>query len=177
MYAEMDPVSILEIIVGDPVLAKGYTYSGGDVPNLVYGAFYSTTCRDQLPFVAVEALTELTADEPWYYDAYVASPYTDICAIWDVGIAPDDPHRPISSDVPVLAFASPFNPYGTLDAIGAGMSGLSRASIIEIPIWGNEVLAADDCPQAIRNVWIHDVTGPPDLSCVSGMGQIEFLTD
>ena len=168
IYAEMDPVGILEIILGDPVLA-GATLSGGDTPNLVYGAFYSTTCRDQLPFVDVAALTELTVDEPWYYDAYVASPYTDICEIWGVGVAPDDPHRPITSDVPVLAFASRFYPLGTLDAVGAGMSGMSRAWIIEIPIWGDEVLAADDCPQAIRNAWIQDVTAPPDRSCVDVM--------
>ena len=49
IYAEMDPAGLLEIILGDPVLGRGYTYSGGDAPNLVYGAFYSTTCRDNCP--------------------------------------------------------------------------------------------------------------------------------
>ena len=114
-----------------------------------------------MPFVDVPALTALTAEEPWYYDAYVASPYTDICGIWEVGVAPDDPHRPISTDVPVLAFAGRFNPHGTPDTVEAGMSGMSQAWIIDVPIWGNEVLAPDDCPQAIRNAWIQDVTAPP----------------
>ena len=177
IYAEQDTAGILELILGDPILGIGYTYSGGDTPNLVYGAFYSTTCRDQLPFVDVAALTEMTAEEPWYYDAYVASPYTEICAIWDVGVAPDDPHRPISSDVPVLAFAGRFNPHGTPDTVEAGMSGMSQAWIIDVPIWGNEVLAPDDCPQAIRNAWIQDVTAPPDLTCLAEMGSIDFATD
>ena len=178
IYAEMDPAGILEIIVGDPVLGRGYTYSGGDTPNLVYGTFYSTTCRDQLPFVDVAALTELTAAEPWYYDAYVATPYTDICAIWDVGVAPDDPHRPISSDVPVLAFAGRFDPYGQMDALVTGMNGLSQASIIEVPYAGHEVLPDQPCPLAIRGAWIPDPAAPPDLSCVDGMDSpIQFATD
>jgi pimeloyl-ACP methyl ester carboxylesterase len=177
IYADPNPGGALDLILEDPVLGKGYTYSGGDAPNLVYGAFYSTTCRDQLPFVDVAALTGSTAEEPWYYDAYVASPYTEICAIWDVGLAPDDPHRPITSDVPVLAFAGRFDPHGIPDAVKAGMSGLSRASLIEVPYWGHEVLTDAPCPLEIRNAWIQDVTEPPDLSCVPGMDTITFVTD
>ena len=162
---------IFEIIAGDPVLSRGYTYSGGDTPNLVYGAFYSTTCRDQLPFVDVAALTELTAEVPWYYDAYVATPYTEICAIWDVGVAPDDPHRPITSDVPILAFAGRFDPHGTPDAVEAGMSGHVPGVDHRGPLSGaTRSLPTDHCPLAIRNAWIQDVTAPPDLSCVDGDG-------
>jgi pimeloyl-ACP methyl ester carboxylesterase len=176
IYGDPDPVGTLENILGDPVLGKGYTYAGGDAPNLVYGAFYSTTCRDELPFVDIAALTELTAEEPWYYDAYVASPYDDICTIWDVGVAPGDRHRPITSDVPILAFAGRFDPHGTPDAVQAGMSGLSQASLVEVPYAGHETLTAE-CPLAIRNAWIQDVTEPPDLSCVPGMDTITFVTD
>jgi hypothetical protein len=172
-----DPDGTLDLILGDPVMGIGYTYSGGDAPNLVYGAFYSTTCRDQLPFVDVPALTELTADEPWYYDAYVASPYTEICEVWDVGVAPEDPHRPISSDVPILAFAGRFDPHGTPGAVQAGLSGLSQASLIEVPFAGHEVLTDERCPLAIRYIWIEDVSEPPDLFCVPGMDEITFVTD
>ena len=177
IYARLDPAAILELIVGDPVMAKGYTYSGGDAPNLVYGAFYSTTCRDQLPFVDVAALTELTTEEPWYFDAYAASPYAEICAIWDVGVAPDDPRRPISSDVPVLAFAGRFDPHGIPDAVEAGMSGLSHASVIEIPYAGHEVLPDQPCPLAIRGAWIQDPTELPDPRCVPEGDSIVFATD
>jgi pimeloyl-ACP methyl ester carboxylesterase len=154
---------LAEVFDGDPVLAKGYTPAGLDAPNLVYGAYYSTLCRDELAFADFDALAELAAGEPWYTTAYIDSPYRAICEIWDVGRAEADPHRPVASDVPTLVVTGRFDPYAPTEQIAADTQGLASSWIVERSYLGHLVLSEDGCMRDVRSFWLdHPHAAPGD---------------
>jgi pimeloyl-ACP methyl ester carboxylesterase len=159
------PALLDPVIKADPVLGPGYTYSGHDAPNLMYGDFYSIICHDELPFVDHDALLQIAGDEAWYADAYVDSPYTDICAAWDVGNAADDPHRPVISDVPGLILVGGLDAFSPRPSVEQGVGGLSKSWISDLNLLGHNVLAFDACPIAIRNNWLDQPATPPQTNC------------
>lgn len=163
--AEEGPAFLAEGEKDDPVLAHGYTYSGMDAPHLMYGAFYSTVCHDELPFVDRAALSELAGGEPWLIDAYVNSPFEQICQIWNVGSAAEDPHRPVSSDVKVLVFGTPYSPHSAFPLLSEQLAGFTNATVVYVQDGNMNLLSDHQCGIDIRNAWIDALDAEQDTSC------------
>jgi pimeloyl-ACP methyl ester carboxylesterase len=163
--AEDGPAYLADGLKEDPVLAHGYTWAGMDAPHLMYGAFYSTVCHDELPFVDRERVAELAGDEPWLVDAYVNSPFEQICEIWNVGSTAEDPHRPVSSDVPVLVLGTPYSPHSALPLLSEELTGLTNATVINIHDGNMNVLSDNQCGIAIRNEWLDSPDDSPENGC------------
>jgi hypothetical protein len=93
---------VARLLSAEP-LCLGYQPVCGDNP-FFEGAFFSILCHDEVPFVEPSRLTGMAGGEPGFQEAYVASPYLDVCEAWDVGEATSVAHRPVSSDIPMLIY-------------------------------------------------------------------------
>ena len=82
--------------------------------ELSEGLTYSHLCHDEVPFIDQAALAEAAGGRPWYVDAYVHSPYPQICERWHVGQAETDPHEPLVTAIPVMMFVGTMDPFSPL---------------------------------------------------------------
>jgi pimeloyl-ACP methyl ester carboxylesterase len=163
-------------------LNLGYAGPGYGSSVFSEGTFFSVICHDELPFVDRKALRELATGEPWFEDAYVDSPYLEVCERWDVGQAPSDPHQLVRSDIPTLIMVGtdPFSPFPLVEEAARG---LTTGWVVKYPSWGHNPFTSDlpgsteECAWAIRASWIDAPTAPPDTSCIADINPIEFEID
>ena len=157
-----------------PVFTLGYSIDPGRHTAFSHGAYFSTVCRDQLPFVAQGALASLTRAAPAYREAFAESPFPAICSRWGVGRAGAAVRAPVTSNVPVLIFAGRFDPYGSPPLARQAARTLRRSWVVELPNKGYNGLAGSYCALAARNAWIDQPTSPPKTGCLKGL-KIRFL--
>jgi hypothetical protein len=119
------------------------------------------------------ALVEAAGSRPWYVEAYVNSPYPEICGRWDVGKASADPHNLLTSDIPTLMLVGRFDPFSPLPLVKHAAAGLSNSSIVQVAA-GRNVLE-NDCTIGIRNAFVDHPGSPPDTSCVRDLPGIRFV--
>jgi len=141
--------------------------------ELSQGVSYSYLCHDEVPFIDQAALAEAAASRPWYVEAYVQSPYPEICEHWNVGQAATDPHEPLTSDIPTLMLVGRFDPFSPLPLLKEATTGLSNSSIAKVTA-GRNVLDSD-CTIGIRNAFVDHPGSPPDTSCVADLEGIRFV--
>jgi sugar lactone lactonase YvrE len=119
------------------------------------------------------ALVEAAGSRPWYVEAYVNSPYPEICGRWDVGKASADPHNLLTSDIPTLMLVGRFDPFSPLPLVKHAAAGLSNSSIVQVAA-GRNVLE-NDCTIGIRNAFVDQPASPPDRSCVADLEGMRFV--
>jgi pimeloyl-ACP methyl ester carboxylesterase len=158
-----------------PLFTLGYGVDSGRGTVFAHGAWISTVCHDQLPFVSHAQLNEATRSAPAYREAFAQSPLADICRTWRVGRAAPYVRTAVRSNVPVLIFVGRFDPYGSPPIARQAARTLPRSWIVEIPAGGYNALAESYCALATRNAWIDRPTSPPDLTCVRRLPRIKFL--
>jgi pimeloyl-ACP methyl ester carboxylesterase len=178
-----DPVAIWA--ADQLTLNLGYAgpYAGSDPQVFSDGMFFSVVCHDELPFVDRKGLRELAAGEPWFEDAYLDSPYLEICERWDVGQAPSDPHEVVASDIPTLIVVGTADPFSPLPLVEEAAHGLTTGWVVKYPSWGHNPFSSDlpgsteECAWAIRAGWIAVPTAPPDTSCIADVDPIGLDID
>jgi pimeloyl-ACP methyl ester carboxylesterase len=158
-------VDVVAYLLSEEPLCLGYQPVCGAQP-LFEGALFSILCHDEVPFVEASRLTGMAGGDPGLQDAYVASPYLDVCEAWDVGEASPLAHQPVSSDIPMLIYVGRYDAYGPLPVAEQAVASLPVSFLVDVPYRGHNVLGADDCYRNIRNAWIEDPTSPPDTSCI-----------
>jgi pimeloyl-ACP methyl ester carboxylesterase len=141
--------------------------------QLSHGTMYSYLCHDEVPFIDQAALAEAAGSRPWYVEAYVQSPYPEICEHWNVGQAATDPHQPLTSDIPTLMLVGRFDPFSPLPLVKDTATRLSNSSIVKVAA-GRNVLD-NDCTIGIRNAFVDHPGSPPDTSCVGDLPGIRFI--
>lgn len=168
----------------DPLtLNLGYAGPGSGPSAFSDGTFFSIVCHDELPFVDRQRLRDLAAGEPWFEDAYVNSPYLDVCERWDIGKAASDPHQPVTSDIPTLVVVGAADPFSPVPLVEEGTRGLTKSWVVEFPSWGHNPFTSDQpgfaegCSHAIRASWIDAPAAPPDTSCIAVISAIGFEFD
>jgi pimeloyl-ACP methyl ester carboxylesterase len=158
-------VDVVAYLLSEEPLCLGYQPVCGLQP-LFEGALFSILCHDEVPFVEASRLTGMAGDDPGFQDAYVASPYLDVCEAWDVGEATSVAHRPVSSDIPMLIFVGEYDAYGPLPIAEQAVASLSGSFLVDVPYQGHNILGSLDCYRSIRNAWIEDPTSAPDTGCI-----------
>lgn len=162
---------------GAPPFHAGYDIQWWPTPflpaELSPGVTYSYLCHDEEPFIDQAALAEAAGSRPWYVEAYVESPYPEICERWDAGQAATDPHEPLVSDIPILMFAGTFDPFSPLPPLRHAARGFSNGSIVKVAA-GRNVLDSD-CTIGIRDAFVNHPMSPPDTSCVADLEGIRFV--
>ena len=171
-----------------PPLYAGYEVQWGD-PSAIHfealqgrwlgrpseGTFYSYMCADEVPFVDHQALEAVADGRPWYVDAYVNHPYDAICQRWGVPAAPEDPHAPVTSDVPILTFSGRFDPYSPFPLVRRGTAGFANRLTLRVPARSRNALSTD-CTAGIRDAFVTDPAVRPNTSCLAEIPQIEPIT-
>jgi pimeloyl-ACP methyl ester carboxylesterase len=156
-------------IADGPVFTLGYGVDPGRHTAFSHGAWFSTLCHDQLPFVRHGDLAAATRAAPSYREAFGQSPFADICRIWGAGRAAPDVRAAVRSNVPVLMFVGRFDPYGAPSLARQAARTLTRSWVVELPHKAYNGLAGSYCALAARNAWIDKPTSPPKTSCLEGL--------
>ena len=140
------------------------------------GALFSILCHDEVPFVEASRLAGMAGGDPGFEDAYVASPYLDVCEAWDVEEATSVAHRPVSADIPMLIYVGAYDAYGPLPVAEQAVASLSGSFLVDVPYQGHNVLGSLDCYRNIRNAWIENPTSAPDTGCIEEIPPTIFAT-
>jgi pimeloyl-ACP methyl ester carboxylesterase len=168
-------VEVVAHLLSEEPLCLGYQPVCGAQP-LFEGALFSILCHDQVPFVEASRLTGMSGGDPGFQDAYVASPYLDVCEAWDTGEATSVAHRPVSSDIPMLIYVGAYDAYGPLPVAEQAVASLSGSFLVDVPYQGHNVLGSLDCYRNIRNAWIENPTSAPDTDCIADIPPPIFAT-
>jgi pimeloyl-ACP methyl ester carboxylesterase len=171
---EGDVEVVAHLLSAEP-LCLGYQPVCGAQP-LFEGALFSILCHDEVPFVEASRLAGMAGGNPGFQDAYVDSPYLDVCEVWDVGEATSVAHRPVSSDIPMLIYVGEYDAFGPLPVAEQAVASLSGSFLVDVPYQGHNVLGSLDCYRNIRNAWIENPTSPPDTSCIEEIPPTAFAT-
>jgi pimeloyl-ACP methyl ester carboxylesterase len=166
IYAALEgKVDLIAGLLSEEPICLGYQPVCGDHP-FFEGAFFSILCHDQFPFVKASQLAAMAGGDPGLQEAYVASPYMDVCEAWDVGKAASVAHRPVSASIPMLIYVGEYDAYGPLPVAEQAVASLSASYLVDVPYHGHNVLGALECSLNIRNAWIEDPASPPDTACI-----------
>lgn len=158
-------VDLVAGLLSEEPLCLGYQPICGDHP-FFEGAFFSILCYDEVPFVEASRLAALAGGDPGFQEAYVASPYLDVCEAWDVGETTSVAHRAVSSSIPMLIYVGEYDAYGPLPVAEQAVASLSGSFLVDAPYQGHNVLGAHECYRNIRNAWLEDPTSPPETGCI-----------
>jgi len=168
-------VEVVAHLLSEEPLCLGYQPVCG-AQQLFEGALFSILCHDQVPFVEASRLTGMSGGDPGFHDAYVASPYLDVCEAWDTGEATSVAHRPVSSDIPMLIYVGAYDAYGPLPVAEQAVASFSGSFLVDVPYQGHNVLGSLDCYRNIRNAWIENPTSAPDTDCIADIPPPIFAT-
>jgi pimeloyl-ACP methyl ester carboxylesterase len=158
-------VEVVAYLLSEEPLCLGYQPACGYSP-FFEGALFSIVCHDDVPFVETPKLAAIAGGDPGFQEAYVASPYLDVCEVWDVGEAAPVAHRPVSSDIPMLIFVGAYDAYGPRPVAEQAVASLSGSFLVDVPYQGHNILGSLDCYRDIRNAWIEDPISAPDTRCI-----------
>jgi pimeloyl-ACP methyl ester carboxylesterase len=174
-YEDNGPVAAS--IAEDPIYSHGYVQQSTDLPDFNHGLFYSVFCHDELPFIDRAALAQLAGGEAGYEEAYVDSPYFEVCQRWGVQGDADSPAgTAVTSDIPTLFLIGQFNPFSPRPLVEEAASTFSQSYIVEFPNQSHNVLGLT-CGPMVRNAWINSPDSPPDTTCVDNLPPVRFVTD
>ena len=82
-------VEVVAYLLSEEPLCLGYQpVCGAPAQPLFEGALFSILCHDEVLFLEASRLTGMAGGDPGFQDAYVASPFLDVCEVWDVGRRP-----------------------------------------------------------------------------------------
>jgi pimeloyl-ACP methyl ester carboxylesterase len=177
IYRALDgDVWVVAYLLSEEPLCLGYQ-PVCDAEPIVQGALLSILCHDEVPFVEASRLRGMAGSDPGFQDAYVASPYLDVCEVWDVGEATSVAHRPVSSDIPMLIYVGGYDAYSPLPVAEEAVASLSGSFLIDVPYQGHNVLGgAHECYRNLRNAWIEDPTSAPYTGCIEDVPPPIFAT-
>jgi pimeloyl-ACP methyl ester carboxylesterase len=152
--------------------------SGLQRDTVSIGMNYAVQCQEELAFIergAIQAAYAAQAE----LQGVVASGVNleaafDICAGFNVGIAPTIENEPVMSDIPALIFAGHFDPI-TPPAWGQRVAtNLANSFYLEFPTLAHAVSGADACPQGIAAAFFIEPTTMPDTTCID-MLELDFI--
>jgi len=144
--------------------------------GLQWGVF----CREELSQTSAdEVLASGKAALPEFPESVLRMPpqiprVFEDCAIWDVGIADEEVHEPISSDVPVLMFGGTFDAITTPSWQEVMTPGLTASQVVHFPGLGHQVYLQSECPVAVMRSFVAAPDQPVDQACVAEMGPPVF---
>jgi pimeloyl-ACP methyl ester carboxylesterase len=153
-----------QALSSDPALCLGYA-AGCPERTFVAGAYYSSFCRDLLPFADVGAAAARAASDPILGSAFAPDPQVDACAVWDVDPADASIDTPVSSTIPTLIFVGRFDPFTSAQAARDATADWGHVTVAETSAGHNNL--GLDCARSIRKAFVDDPTLDPDLSCLS----------
>lgn len=155
---------VADQLARDPGYCLGYLQQCAANHAVSEGALYTMLCGDLLPSLDPSRL-QAAADNPTYVDAFVRSPYIDLCDAWPVTDLDSDATSPVHAEVPTLALVGALDPFSSETDAARALETLTPSwlRIFDGPAGGHDLLGAE-CPRTIRNRWLIRPTAPPPSS-------------
>ncbi len=142
----------------------------GSIPRrFSQGMELSVDCQEEIAFLPAGFFAAQAAEYPQLAPAILADRSVETCALWDVGRADASIEAPVTSDLPALLLVGeydPVHPRGSSEQIA---SGLSHATLVELPGLGHGTLGVQPCPTSLVVAFLADPAAPVDTGCAAAM--------
>ena len=139
----------------------GYQLSCSADPGWTGGGEIASNCSGRAPSSGAATIgvspgvTGMLASDPWDV----------ICAVWAGAARDESTMRPVTTDVPVIVFASRMDPFHSLQAIESGIRGLRAGVLVPLP-WATEGTGVR-CLDAHEPSWIDDPSVGLSAACTA----------
>jgi pimeloyl-ACP methyl ester carboxylesterase len=141
------------------------------------GAYYSTECRDEVPFQSPAEASALASGLPpqlLAFDFYAPSFVFDLCESWESGVAGAIEDQPVVSDIPALVLGGQYDPV-TPSAWGRlAAETLGNGFFYEFRGIGHGAIRSNACALEIGLQFLDDPTTEPDASCIDALSGPDF---
>lgn len=169
---------IYDAAIGDPVSLEPTILGNLNTTHRNPALFFTTQCREELPFANYEDVLAQTASLPdqmaGFFGASFADFYYDICELWKVDPADPVENEAVVSEVPTLVLAGQFDPVSPPEWGRMAAETLKTSYFYEIPGEGQGVMAANECGLSIGLSFLDDPTRAPDSSCLADLPPLDF---
>lgn len=147
------------------------------VSSLSWLTHYAVICSED-PITSVADATSLDSFSYSVIREFIRSDtfeYSEMCALMDLPVLPDETDIPISSDVPVLLLSGAFDPITPAFTGEEILPTLPNNFSFEFPYGGHvQFLTGNPCAQSIVSAFIADPSAEPDSSCITESAPLPF---
>ena len=147
------------------------------VSSLSWLTHYAVICSED-PITTVADATSLDSVSYSVISEFVRSDtfeYSEMCALMDLPVLPDETDTPISSDLPVLLLSGAFDPITPAFSGEEVLATLPNSVSFEFPYGGHvQFITGDACAESIVSAFIADPTTEPDGSCIAEALPLQF---
>ena len=142
------------------------------------GMNLSVECQEEVAFLdEATALANTPAQPAPLHDNSVRAiqgTFSD-CQIWNVRAADPKETLPVMSAIPTLVTAGEFDPITPAKWAESAASYLANSFYFLFPGGGHGVIDLNPCSQGIMQSFLDDPTREPDGSCISAMGEPQWV--
>ena len=161
----------------DEIVATYVSRRDPDQFDLSIGLYYTTWCREEIPFYDDSADDELLLSlESRFGDAAARALSSDgvlqFCDFFAVAPSPGRDDDPLESSIPTLVFAGAFDPITPPAWSKQVADALTNSTYVELADHGHGM--ATTCPANIRLAFLIDPTAPVDTACADATGSPDF---
>ena len=143
-----------------------------------WGMYYSVECGEMMAFTTLPELrAAVQVVEPESRPYFLARAERDyqVCQLWHVQPVPAVQKAPVTSAIPALILAGEYDPAVPPDNGQLAAQTLSRGYYFLFPGTGHGVQFTSSCANAIALAFQDRPTVKPDASCISGLGEPDFV--
>ena len=144
---------------------------GSDQGTFALGAFLSSMCRDEAPFVDAATLAA-AADVPLFGPLLGRDANLEACQVWNVEPAPPSVNTPAESSVPFLVIGGEYDTVSSPAWVDAFAEGLSNTTVVHTPGVGSMPTAdgfestTRTCVADLRVAFLSAPDATLDTSCI-----------
>ena len=149
---------------------------GGAIGSpLSTGLFWSTTCSEEVPFeIGLQGTPESSAI-PIVLDEHFTDRYTlNVCEYWKVPAKGAVENDAVKSDIPTLLVSGRFDPVTPPQWAKLAAETLTTNYLYVFPDLSHGVMRSNSCALQMGLAFFDDPYQPPDSSCMSDLGGVEF---
>lgn len=145
--------------------------------DLAIGLYYTTWCREEVPFYDESVDDRLLAENeaafgPALRESLSSDGVESLCESFAVEASPPADDQMLVSDIPTLVFAGAFDPITPPAWSRQVADALPNSIYVELPDHGHGMATA--CPAGIRLAFLMDPTSVPDTTCVAAIVGPDF---
>jgi pimeloyl-ACP methyl ester carboxylesterase len=150
--------------------------AGGAIGSpLSTGLFWSTICSEEVPFEIAKQETPEASTIPFVFFEHFTDRYTlNVCQLWIVPAKGAVENEPVKSEIPTLLYSGKFDPITPPQWAKLASETLTTNYLYVFPNLSHGVMRSNSCALQMGLSFFDDPYHPPDSSCMSDLGSVEF---
>ena len=172
--AALLPLVIREAAAGNtaPIVAQAEYVAKDLSDGMTAGMGLSVVCAED-----ADLIVDAPQDKSLILGETMVAAIRAQCEAWPKGKRPDDFHRPIKSDLPVLILSGQFDPVTPPRYGDAVLKGLSKGRHLVAPGQGHNVIGRGCMPRLVKRFIEKLETDQLDAGCIAELGPTPFFLD